>query len=158
MSQATTEGYVRSVLRDFEDRLKELAVNSLGYPVNQQLQFTDLAFLHDYCINNLGDPFIQSNLRVHSREFEIGVLDWFADLWGIGLNEYWGYVTSGGSEGNYHGILVGRENHPDGLLYTSTASHYSLGKAARMYKMDVVAVETHENGEMDYGDLEKKLR
>ena len=27
-------------------------------------------------MNNLGDPFIESNYGVHSRQFEVGVLDW----------------------------------------------------------------------------------
>jgi len=39
--------------------------------------------------------------------FEVSVLDWFAKLWEIEKDEYWGYVTTGGTEGNLHGILVG---------------------------------------------------
>lgn len=70
---------------------------------------------------------------------QVSVLDWFARLWDI-EEDYWGYVTNGGTEGNLHGILVGRENLPDGILYTSKASHYSVFKAARMYRMDVVPV------------------
>ena len=45
---------------------------------------------------------------------QIGVLNWFAKLWEIDSEEYWGYVTNCGTEGNLHGILVGRENLPDG--------------------------------------------
>lgn len=29
-------------------------------------------------------------------------------------DEFWGYITNCGTEGNLHGILVGRENLPDG--------------------------------------------
>jgi histidine decarboxylase len=39
--------------------------------------------------------------------FEVNVLDWFAKQWEIEKNDYWGYVTTGGTEGNLHGILVG---------------------------------------------------
>jgi len=39
--------------------------------------------------------------------FEVSVLDWFAKLWEIEKDEYWGYVTTGGTEGNLHGILAG---------------------------------------------------
>ena len=46
--------------------------------------------------------------------FQIGVLQWFAKLWEIDSKDYWGYITNCGTEGNLHGILVGRENHPDG--------------------------------------------
>lgn len=45
---------------------------------------------------------------------QIGVLQWFAKLWEIDAEDYWGYITNCGTEGNLHGILVGRENHPDG--------------------------------------------
>lgn len=54
--------------------------------------------------------------------------------------EYWGYITTCGTEGNLHGILVGRENLPDGILYASSESHYSVFKAARMYRMDAIKV------------------
>jgi histidine decarboxylase len=46
--------------------------------------------------------------------WQVGVLDWFARLWDIDQAEYWGYVTNCGTEGNLHGILVGRENLPNG--------------------------------------------
>ena len=46
---------------------------------------------------------------------QIGVLQWFAKLWEIDSDDYWGYITNCGTEGNLHGILVGRENHPEGV-------------------------------------------
>ena len=66
-----------------------------------------LGQLQHFSINNLGDPFIESNYGVHSRPFEVGVLDWFARLWEIERDDYWGYITNCGTEGNLHGILVG---------------------------------------------------
>jgi histidine decarboxylase len=71
---------------------------------------------------------------------QVGVLNWFARLWEIDEQEYWGYITNCGTEGNLHGILVGRENHPDGILYASRETHYSVFKAARMYRMDAEKV------------------
>lgn len=41
-----------------------------------------------YSINNLGDPFVESNYGVHSRTFEVDVLNFFADLWRIPRDEY----------------------------------------------------------------------
>jgi len=111
------------------------------YPYNLDFDYGALEGLQKFSINNLGDPFIESNYGVHSREFEvrpeyrntantaqlastgsilisvdlqIGVLQWFAKLWEIDSEDYWGYITNCGTEGNLHGILVGRENHPDG--------------------------------------------
>lgn len=71
---------------------------------------------------------------------QIGVLHWFARLWEIDQGDYWGYITNCGTEGNLHGILVGRENLPDGILYASRETHYSVFKAARMYRMQAVQV------------------
>ena len=97
---------------------------------------TELHPFMKYSINNLGDPFITSNYGVHSRQFEVSVIDFFAKLWKIEKGEYWGYVTTCGTEGNLHGILLARECHPDGILYSSRETHYSIFKAARYYRMD----------------------
>lgn len=78
-----------------------------GYPYNLDFDYGALSQLQHFSINNLGDPFIESNYGVHSRQFEVGVLDWFARLWELEKNEYWGYITNCGTEGNLHGILVG---------------------------------------------------
>jgi histidine decarboxylase len=94
---------------------------------------------------------------VHSREFEIGVLQWFARLWEISDEDCWGYITNCGTEGNLHGILVGREVLPDGILYASRESHYSVFKAARMYRMDASKIGTLETGEIDYDELRAEL-
>jgi len=58
-------------------------------------------------LNNAGDPFLGSSFSLNSTSFELCLLDWFANLWEIEKNKYWGYVTTGGTEGNLHGILVG---------------------------------------------------
>ena len=44
---------------------------------------------------------------LNSYEFELCVLEWYAKLWEIEKNEYWGYVTNGGTEGNLYAMLVG---------------------------------------------------
>lgn len=46
---------------------------------------------------------------------------------------YWGYTTTCGTEGNQLGILYGREKLPEGILYCSKDTHYSVPKAAHMY-------------------------
>ena len=79
----------------------------IGYPYNLDFNYGALAQLQHFSINNLGDPFIESNYGVHSRQFEVGVLDWFARLCELEKNEYWGYITNCGTEGYLHGILVG---------------------------------------------------
>lgn len=46
---------------------------------------------------------------------------------------------------------------PDGILYASKESHYSVFKAARMYRMECVKVETLVTGEIDCADFKTKL-
>ncbi|PIN11910.1 Glutamate decarboxylase [Handroanthus impetiginosus] len=108
-------------------------------------------------INNVGDPFKESAYGLHSKKFEVGVLDWFAQHWEINKDEYWGYVTNGGTEGNLHGILLGRELLPNAILYASNESHYSIFKAARMYKLHCEIIESLITGEVDCTDLRAKL-
>uniref|UniRef100_A0ACD6A1P4 Uncharacterized protein n=1 Tax=Avena sativa TaxID=4498 RepID=A0ACD6A1P4_AVESA len=116
-----------------------------------------MAQFQNLSINNLGDPFIESNYGVHSRQFEVAVLDWFARLWDIQQDEYWGYITNGGTEGNMHGLLVGRELFPDGVIYASRESHYSVFKAARMYRVECIKIDTLVSGEMNCADFNSKL-
>ncbi|XP_077240064.1 serine decarboxylase 1-like [Tasmannia lanceolata] len=151
------EAYMASVLARYRKSLIERTKHHLGYPYNLDFDYGALAQLQHFSINNLGDPFIESNYGVHSRQFEVGVLDWFARLWELEKNEYWGYITNCGTEGNLHGILVGREVLPDGILYASRESHYSVFKAARMCRMECVKVETLVSGEIDCADFRTKL-
>lgn len=44
-----------------------------------------------------------------------------------------------------------------GIMYASRETHYSIFKAARMYRMDSVKVETLETGEIDYDQLKQHL-
>ncbi|CAL9178228.1 unnamed protein product [Musa hybrid cultivar] len=151
------EGYMASVLAKYRKSLVERTKHHLGYPYNLDLDYGALNQLQHFSINNLGDPFIESNYGVHSRQFEVGVLDWFARLWELEKHEYWGYITNCGTEGNLHGILVGRESFPDGILYASRESHYSVFKAARMYRMQCVKVDTLTSGEIDCMDFRAQL-
>ena len=57
------------------------------------------------CDLNAAHSFNESNYGVHSRGFELEVLQFFADLWHIGEGAYWGYVTTCGTEGNLLGLL-----------------------------------------------------
>lgn len=151
------DAYMASVLARYRNSLMERTKHHLGYPYNLDFDYGALSQLQHFSINNLGDPFIESNYGVHSRQFEVGVLDWFARLWELEKDEYWGYITNCGTEGNLHGILVGREIYPNGVLYASKETHYSVFKAARMYRMECVKVDTLISGEIDCNDFEKKL-
>ncbi|KAL0393932.1 UNVERIFIED_CONTAM: Serine decarboxylase [Sesamum latifolium] len=150
--------HLTRIVTEFQDHLRERVTNHLGYPGNHNCShYLALSTLLQFNINNAGDPFKKSDHGLHSKKFEAGVLDWFAGLWEIDKDEYWGYVTNGGTESNFHGILLGRELLPNGILYTSEESHYSLFKIARMYRMDCETVASLATGEIDCNDLRDKL-
>ncbi|XP_019176552.1 PREDICTED: histidine decarboxylase-like [Ipomoea nil] len=152
------EADLKSTLDKYLDTISQRVNYHIGYPVNIVYEhYATLAPLMRYHLNNCGDPFMENTVDFHSKDFEVGVLDWFAQLWEIEKDEYWGYITNGGTEGNLHGILLGREVLPDGILYASRESHYSVSKAAQMYRMELEGINTMVNGEMDYGDLRSKL-
>ena len=143
------------ILHAYDKLLSGKSAVHFGYPYNLRFDFAELAPFLRYSINNLGDPFIPSNYAVHSRQFEVSVIDFFAKLWK--LEDYWGYVTTSGTEGNLHGILLARECFPDGVLYTSQETHYSVFKAARYYRMECESIPTLDMGEIDYDLLAQAI-
>ncbi|PWA45804.1 hypothetical protein CTI12_AA514440 [Artemisia annua] len=146
------EAYMASVLARYRKSLLERTKHHLGYPYNLDFDYGALSQLQHFSINNLGDPFIESNYGVHSRQFEVGVLDWFARLWELEKNEYWGYITNCGTEGNFHGILVG---FVATLYFTHLSGFFTVH--TRMYQMDCEKVNTLISGEIACEDFKARL-
>jgi len=144
-------------LKAFKEDMDEKTASMLGYPINTKNDYSSLYQFLDYSLINLGDPFIPSSWRVNSEDFEVEALKFFGNLYKMPKDDFWGYLTSGGTESNLYGIFVGRELYPNGLLYFSKDTHYSISKIARLLRMKPVLVESLPNGEIDYLDLEKKI-
>ena len=145
----------KQILDNFEEYIQDRTKYHLGYPYNLEFEYEDLGRFFKYSINNLGDPFNASNYGVHSRKFELEILDFFSKLWKI--DDYWGYVTNSGTEGNLQAILVARENFPDGILYSSEESHYSIFKASHFYRMKAVSIPTSWDGCMRLDCLRNEI-
>lgn len=139
----------------FMEQLKQKTELHAGYPYNLTCDYTLLSKFFNYLLNNAGDPFIEPDFGLHSRKFEQEVLAFFANLYKIPHQDFWGYVTSGGTEGNFYGIFLGREVYPQGILYSSQDSHYSIAKAAKLFRMTHLVTDSQENGEMDYAHFEQ---
>ncbi|KAL6851554.1 hypothetical protein ACP4OV_020487 [Aristida adscensionis] len=148
---------MENLLGHYRKHLQDKSVYHLGYPFNLVMDFDILKQFQNMHINNLGDAFIESNYGVHSRQFEVAVLDWFAHIWEIPKDHYWGYITNGGTEGNMHGLLVGRELFPEGIIYASRESHYSIFKVAKIYRLRCIKIETCVSGEINCSDFRSKL-
>jgi histidine decarboxylase len=145
------------VLADLRARLIEARRFDIGFPGAVDLVFPDLAeLLSTQLLNNVGDPYDQGHGRNHTKLLEQQVVDIVGDLLRAPAGR-WGYVTSGATEGNLHALDEAWHHYPDAIVYTSTASHYSVVKCARLLKLPLLMVRADETGQMDYDDLAGEL-
>ena len=135
-----------------------LGRRQVGYPCNQTFDYSALLPFMRYALNNIGDPFHDSNFRSNTHEAEREVIAHFADLMHLPQDQAWGYVTSGGTEGNMYGLYMGRELFPDGVVYFSQDTHYSVRKLLRVLKARNIMIKSQDNGEVDYDDLYETIR
>ena len=130
----------------------------LGYPANLLYDYSDLYRFFSFTINNVGDPFVEGLYDISTHVFEREVISFFAQLYHAPRNDYWGYVTNGGTEGNMYGLYLARESLPNSMLYFSQDTHYSVIKAARVLGISSIIVRSQKNGEIDYKNLEEKIK
>ena len=149
-----TQTRLDALLCDFE----ALGRRQVGYPCNQTFDYSALLPFMRYALNNIGDPFHDSNFRSNTHEAEREVIAHFADLMHLPQDQAWGYVTSGGTEGNMYGLYMGRELFPDGVVYFSQDTHYSVRKLLRVLKARNIMIKSQDNGEVDYHDLYETIR
>ena len=138
--------------------LADLSAAQIGYPVNQNFDYSALFPFFRFSVNNVGDPFHDSNFRVNTHEIEREVITTFANLMRISPDETWGYVTSGGTEGNMYGLYMAREMFPHGVVYFSQDTHYSVLKNLRVLNYRNIMIRSLDNGEIDYTDLRETIR
>lgn len=144
-----------------EDKYRDLLAakrTSIGYPVNQAWDYSELFKFLEVPVNNVGDPFQVSNYKLNTLEFEREVINAFAYFTNAPDDQCWGYVTSGGTEGNMYGLYLARELYPKGMVYFSEETHYSVAKILRLQHTPSIMLRAQENGEMDYEDLKESLR
>lgn len=138
-------------------KLEKESNHFIGYPCNLSFDYSELQPFYNFAINNVGDPFVSSNYRVNTHELEKDVLKFFAEITHA-QDDYWGYVTNGGTEGNMYGLYLAREIHPEGIAYFSQDTHYSVTKILRILRMKNIMIRSQNNGEIDYEDLEETLK
>lgn len=130
----------------------------LGYPVANDFNYDALKPFMDYALNNVGDPFVDGTYKVESREFEREVVEFWARLTNAPADNWWGYVTNGGTEGNLYGLYLARELYPKGVVYFSQDTHYSVTKNLHFLNMRNIMIRSQANGEIDYDDLRETLK
>ena len=130
----------------------------IGYPIARDFDYSELYPLFELPLNNVGDPQIESTYDLNSRSLEQEVLEFFAELFKAPVNNWWGYVTNGGSEGNLYGLYVARELYPNGIVYYSDSTHYSVQKNIQLLNLKSIVIRTRPNGEIDYEDLKTMVQ
>ena len=158
MPTALPEPEIRKRLEHLLGDIHAATRQQVGYPVNQDFDYSALLPFLDYSINNVGDPFHPSNFWGNTHEIEREVIGIFAGLMRLEADDAWGYVTSGGTEGNMYGLYLARELYPNGMFYFSEETHYSVLKNVRVLNARHIMIRRQENGEIDYGDLEAMIR
>ena len=155
---ATASQEVQARLDGLLAHVRAAGDRQVGYPTNQRFDFTPLLPFLEHSMNNIGDPFHPSNYWSNSHEFEREVIAHFSRLMRIPDDESWGYVTSGGTEGNMYGLYLARELFPNGMFYFSEDTHYSVLKNVRVLNARYIMIKRQDNGEIDYDDLRDMLR
>jgi histidine decarboxylase len=130
----------------------------IGYPVSKDFDYSKLYEFLKYPINNAGDPYVDSTYGIQTHEMEIEVIDFFAQLFRANPEDYWGYITNGGSESNLYGLYIARELFPNAMVYFSESTHYSVKKNILLLNLPSIVIRSQENGEIDYEDLENTLQ
>ena len=77
---------------------------------------------------------------------------------GAAADSFWGYVTNGGTEGNMYGIFLGRELFPEGLVYYSEDTHYSVSKILRCLHVRNIMIKSLPDGRIDLDDLRETIK
>jgi len=144
---------VRDCLNSLLNDLQLRSSSCIGYQVSQGFDYSALFEFFNLNINNVGDPYIDSNYGVNSRKMERSVLEFFAELFRARHRNYWGYVTSGGTEANMYGLYVGRsllakQWGGEPIAYFSEDTHYSIRKALRMLQIDYRVIPSTAKGAM----------
>ena len=145
-------------LTSFLTEMERQSASLIGYPCSQDFDYSEFAPLLRFSLNNVGDPFGESNYRENSFAFEREVIAFFQKHLRAPAGETWGYTTAGGTEGNLYGLYLARELYPDGVVYYSEHTHYSAAKIVRVLGARSIMIRGREDGEMDYDDLRETCK
>ena len=149
---------IHSTLNELEEHLADEKDKFIGYPCNADFNYEALYRFLAYPINNIGDPYVPSNYHLNTHHFELEVLKFFKEITNAPVGETWGYVTNGGTEGNHYGLFLAREILPDGIVYYSQETHYSVGKILRCLNLPSIMIRSNQDGTMELNDLRESLR
>lgn len=148
---------VTAVLDHLIHEADAAAATSVGFPGAVDLDYSEvMTRLGNRLWNNIGDP-ADLGGTAHTRVLERAVIAWVADTLTMPADNRWGYVTTGGTEGNLSALHSAHHRHPTARIYYSSAAHYSVAKVVRLLGAHGVPIHSQLDGEMDYAHLAEQL-
>ena len=155
-------------LDSFAKHASEAKKVAMGYPVNHDTKMTAFyawygqSGLAEIATNNVGDPFHASAGLVGTHEFEREVVTYFAEKFYFPQKNFWGFVTSSGTDGNSHGMYYGRKylqskSELPPVVYVSEEAHYSIKRLADVQGMELRLIKADPMGRMDVQDFAAQL-
>jgi histidine decarboxylase len=143
-----------SVVAALTARLDAARPYNIGFPGATDFNYTGLGeLLGRQLLNNIGDPFRGSAAVNQTMAMEREVVTFVADLLRAPADDRWGYVTTGGSEGNLYGLYLARSRFPDAMTYVSAQAHYSALKGLEILGLAHITIGCDHTGAMDTADL-----
>lgn len=150
--------HLRVEFRRTTERMRASHATHLGYPYNLVGSSAVPAGLGGFLINNLGDPYVGSHYASEVCALEREAVEWLMDLWECDDRDaYWGLVGASGTEGNLWALYLAREAFPRARLLHSREAHYSIPKAARILRMQAVAIDCGPDGAIDLDAFARAL-
>lgn len=131
--------------------------------ISRQILGVEPGSLADVYINNVGWP--QDDVTtffLDTHELERDIVRMFGRFYNCPDGMLRGFVTSGGTEGNFSGLWWNRDylKNRTGfapIFLTSDQTHYSVRKAAQQLAIDMEVVGTNHYGELDCEQLANTL-
>ena len=152
-----------SISLDQSERKVELN-NGANRIIPREVLGIEPGSLADVYINNVGWPQDKiNNIHFNSRGLEMDCIRMFAKLYEISYDEMRGFLTSGGTEGNFCGLwwqrdyLKRKSGGHDPIILTSNLSHYSVSKACQQLCIEGRLISTLPEGSMNCEELERIL-
>ena len=148
---------VAATLDALRRRLLADRPTNIGFPSTFDFDYTELYPFFGLLMNNVGDPYTPSAFPANCKDLERDVVEWAADLLHAPAEDRWGYVTTGGSEGNLYALHLARNMHPRAVVYYADSAHYSIDKAIDLLDMTSVRIRADQWGQIDYDDLTAQI-
>ncbi|MBF0366573.1 MAG: aminotransferase class V-fold PLP-dependent enzyme [Oligoflexia bacterium] len=156
-------------LSTLSDNLGCVQKDAIGYPVNQDTNLEGFyrwyidSGMYRYAINNVGNPLKPAPFALNTLTQEKQVVAYFSKLYGFDPDSSFGFVTSGGTDGNLHGVYYGLkylqslDPKEKPIVYVSDEAHYSVKKLADVTGSELRLIKSLPNGQMDLEDFKQQL-